>query len=205
MSPSLPGLACRPHGSARQARKRGFGVVGSDSSASPVRQSISRFAGATRLSRLSTLNPKKKARHSGKRHWYRLPSMRLMPSGVARAESQEKASIGRARAAGRPGFRLCHARERSLLSGPAFEPIPAGGARDWPGLGKHGTNWAGDRASASAVALARIGGPPDRVVPLILENLPQSNARPPDSMLSPSASHQMLMDDQNIIRNLRAL
>ena len=60
-------------------------------------------------------------------------------------------------------------------------------------------------AAASAVALARIGGPPDRVVPLILENLPQSNARPPDSMLSPSASYQMQMYDRNIIRTLRAL
>jgi len=60
-------------------------------------------------------------------------------------------------------------------------------------------------AAASAVALARIGGPPDIVVPLILENLPQSNAPRPASLISPSASYQILMNDRNMSQNLRAL
>jgi len=63
----------------------------------------------------------------------------------------------------------------------------------------------GEVAAASAVALARIGGPPDSVVPIILENLPKSNASPRTAMSSPSALQQRLMNDRNIIKNVFAL
>jgi len=63
----------------------------------------------------------------------------------------------------------------------------------------------GEVAAASAVALARIGGPPDRVVPIILENLPKSNASPRTAMSSSSAQFQRLMNDRNIIKNVFAL
>lgn len=67
----------------------------------------------------------------------------------------------------------------------------------------------GEVAAASAVALARIGGPPDSVVPIILENLPRSNASPRTAMISPSALQQRqiqrLMNDRNIIKNVFAL
>lgn len=63
----------------------------------------------------------------------------------------------------------------------------------------------GEVAAASAVALARIGGPPDRVVPIILENLPKSNASPRTAMSSSSAQFQRLMNDWNIIKNVFAL
>jgi hypothetical protein len=66
----------------------------------------------------------------------------------------------------------------------------------------------GEVAAASAVVLARIGGPRDRVVPVILENLPKSDAPPRAemiSMTSPSARRQRVMNYRNIIKYLFAL
>ncbi len=63
----------------------------------------------------------------------------------------------------------------------------------------------GEVQAACAIALLKIGAPPEKVVPLVLEHLPTSNPPPVNVLGAPRLVDQRLMEARNLTMNIWAL